>query len=186
MRHAIFDSGAHQVRHVPQRPVKAFLWGHNRPGICCRFDVQLLRSYRSRTYTPPHPSSGFRETPDDTFPSRGRLWYGWQQYCLPPRGEGLCTDERGGFGGFHRSRSRSAGAQCAPRRNRGPRDCVGAHIMRPQQVSVPGDAPIRLRYPPSWRIALHKFRQPNTQRSACVFGLSLNHAPTVRDRLRWF
>ena len=36
----------------------------------------------------------------------------------------------------------------------------------------------------SGRIALHKFRQPNTQRSACVFGPSLNHAPTVRDRER--
>jgi hypothetical protein len=23
---------------------------------------------------PPHPASGFRETPDATFPSRGRLW----------------------------------------------------------------------------------------------------------------
>ena len=36
----------------------------------------------------------------------------------------------------------------------------------------------------SGRIALHKFRQPNTQRSACVFGPSLNQAPTVRDRER--
>ena len=57
-----------------------------RRGAQCAPTVrELPRRRRSRIDTPPHPSSGFRETPDATFSSRRRLGGGGKQNAFPSR-----------------------------------------------------------------------------------------------------
>ena len=66
MNETYLETGKIVSTHGVRGEVKVLPWADG-PEFLTRFKTFYLAD------TPPHPSSGFRETPDATFPSRGRL-----------------------------------------------------------------------------------------------------------------
>ena len=56
----------------------------NRAAVFFLIQMSAIEEHAAHDEAPPHPASGFRETPDATFPSRGRLC---AVRCFEPNGE---------------------------------------------------------------------------------------------------